>query len=209
MRLDRDRLIVLRKLVYRESDLIIHGLNIQGAKVSYLAPSAVKSRKRFGGGVLEPTNFIEVIYQPKGKNPSGSLIRIQEAQVIKEFPGLRRSYEVIQASLSFLGLIDQIGQEGDLHGEDLFNLLGHALQVLSLEEVPSLVFFRLHFLLKFLYQQGVLNLEEWMVPFLQTALRDHRVLIKQGPSLGESEVLDRLVEIEQIVQRYRETGAAT
>lgn len=223
--LDRDRIIVLRKLPYRDSDLIIHGLNTQGAKVSYLAPAAAKSRKRFGGGVLEPTNFIEVIYQSSGKN-SGSLRRLQEAQIIKEFPGLRRSYEVIQTSLSFLALIDHVGQEGDMHGEELFNLLGHALQFLSQQEVAMLSLFRLHFLLKFLFQQGVLNVDAWMHPYLQTPLRDHLQLEKSlglgavegalqasrsqvSAVVSETWVLDRLLEVERIVQTYRETGAAT
>lgn len=203
--MDRDRIIVLRKLAYRDSDLIIHGLNAQGAKVSYLAPGALRSRRRFGGGVLEPTNFIEVIYQSGGKN-SGSLKRLQEAQILKEFSGLRRNYDVIQASLSFLSLIDHVGQEGDLHGEELFNLLGHALQFLSQNDVRSLALFRLHFLLKFLYQQGILNVDGWMPPFLQTPLRGHLDLQANFDSAQESWILDRLTEIEHLVQTYRQTG---
>jgi DNA repair protein RecO (recombination protein O) len=205
--LDRDRLIVLRKVVYRDSDLIVHGLNTLGAKVNYLAPAAVKSRRRFGGGVFDPTNFIEVIYQKPAKS-TGALVRLQEAQIIKEFQGLRRSYEVIQSSLSFLSLIDQIGQEGDQHGEELFNLLGHGLQYLSQKEVASLPLFRLHFLLKFLFQQGVLNLESWMHPFLQCPLREHEVLATEFSAWSNNELLDRLISVERSVQTYRETGAS-
>jgi DNA repair protein RecO (recombination protein O) len=205
--LDRDRLIVLRKIVYRDSDLIIRGLNTQGAKVSYLAPGAVKSRRRFGGGVLEPTNFIEVVYQGPSKSAT-ALLRLQEAQILREFAGLRRSYEVIQASLSFLSLIDQVGQEGDAHGENLFNLLGHGLQYLSQKEVKSLTLFRLHFLVKFLFQQGVLNVEEWMHEFLRISIRDHDQLAFKVTVEDEHWVLDRLVDIDQSVQNYRETGAS-
>ncbi|MEY4616312.1 MAG: repair protein RecO [Pseudomonadota bacterium] len=203
--MDRDRIIVLRTIAYRDSDLIIHGLNPQGAKVSYLAPGAKRSRRRFGGGVLEPTNYIEVVYQPNSK-VSGSLRRLQEAQVLKDFPGLRRTYEVIQTSLSFLSLIDQVGQEGDIHGEELFNLLGHALQFLSQNEVKSLSLFRLHFLLKFLNQQGVLNLEDWMPPFLQAPLRDHQRLQKHFDSSSETWILDQLINVENLVQAYRTSG---
>lgn len=207
MSLDRDRIIVLRKIPFRDSDLIIHGLNAHGAKVSYLAPAALKSRRRFGGGVLEPTNFIEVIYQSTNK-ASPSLRRISEAQVIKEFSGLRRSYDVIQVSLSLLALIDQVGQEGEIHGAELFNLLGHALQCLSQIDLVSLARFRLHFLLKFLFQQGVLSIEPWMHPFLQKPIREHEALVLEIATIDESWILDRLMEIERLVQSYRETGAA-
>ncbi len=205
--LDRDRIIVLRKIVYRDSDLIIRGLNTHGAKVSYLAPSAVKSRRRFGGGVLEPTNFIEVVYQGPVK-ASGALVRIKEAQILKEFQGLRRSYDLIQTSLSFLGLVDQVGQEGDRHGEELFNLLGHGLQYLAQQDAPSLSLFRLHFLLKFLFQQGVLKLDNWMHPFLHTPLREHHQLSVELNAICEAWILDRLTDIEGIVQSYRETGTS-
>lgn len=209
--MDRDRVIVLRKIVYRDSDLIIRGLNSQGAKVSYLAPAALRSRKRFGGGVLEPCNFIEVIYQGSLKSnvSSAPLRRLKEAQVIKEFLGIRRSYELIQLSLSLLALIDQVGQEGDVHGEGLFNLLGHSLQYLSqADDGVSKTLFRLHFLLKFLFQQGVLNCEPWMSPFLKTSLRDHNELIILYLQEEESWILDRLVMIENLVQIYRETGTS-
>lgn len=206
--MDRDRIIVLRKIVYRDADLIIRGLNTQGAKVSYLAPYAVKSRRRFGGGVLEATNFIEVVYQRPPKTP-GALIRIQEAQIIKEFQGLRRNYDLIQVSLSFLGLIDHVGQEGYTHGEELFNLLGHTLQYLSDQDPKSLSLFRLHFLLKFLFQQGVLHLDPWMRPFLHVPLREHHQLPGELQAMDEPWILDRLADIERIVQGYRETGAST
>lgn len=203
--MDRDRILVLRKINYRDSDLIVHGLNSQGAKVNYLAPSALKSRRRFGGGVFEPTNFIEVIYQNSPKT-NQSLRRLQEAQIIKEFDGLRRNYETIQLSLSFLSLVDHVAQEGATHGEDLFNLLGHSLQYLAQHNPESLVLFRLHFLLKFLFQQGVLSLESWMYPFLQAPLREHDKLTFLLVQQGDSWVLDRLMGVEQWIQNYRETA---
>jgi recombinational DNA repair protein (RecF pathway) len=156
---------------------------------------------------LEATNFIEVIYQRPTKS-AGSLVRIQEAQILKEFPGLRRSYELIQTSLAILGLVDQVGQEGDRHGEELFNLLGHCLQFLAERDVSSLSLFRLHFLLRFLFQQGVLNLEGWMRPFLQVHLREHHQLPPEISRENEGWILDQLVNVEALVQNYRETGAA-
>jgi DNA repair protein RecO (recombination protein O) len=149
-----------------------------------------------------------VLHSSNRNQQQGGLRRLLEAQIIREFPGLRLDYDVIQTSLSFLSLIDHVGQEGDSHGEELFNLLGHALQTLSSQSLPSLSQFRLHFLLKFLFQQGVLNLEGWMHPFLQAPLREHSVLNEILRLQGESWVLDRLMEVERSVQSYRETGAS-
>ena len=36
---------------------------LQNLEISLMAPAALKSRKRFGGGVLEPTHFIEIHYE--------------------------------------------------------------------------------------------------------------------------------------------------
>lgn len=255
--MDRERIIVLKKTVYRDSDLIIRGLNSQGAKLSFIAPAALKSRRRFGGGVLEPTNFIEVVYQvsrrssisssssqaftsssslsesslsliPPARTPpssssslpfsalssSYSMPRLQEAQMIKEFQGLRRSYELIQVGLSLLELVDRVSQDGIQHGEELFNLLGHGLQCLTQLEESSLISFRLQFLLKFLFQQGVLEQESWMDLFLRTPLRDHSLMVQElhrsqnyGTNTSDSLMIDRLAFIERQVKAYKETGA--
>ncbi len=45
-----------------ESHLIIKGLNSEGSVLSFFARSALKSRKRFPGGVLEPGHYVEIEY---------------------------------------------------------------------------------------------------------------------------------------------------
>ncbi len=211
--LDRDRIIVLKKSVYRDSDLIIRGLNTLGAKVNFIAPAALKSRRRFGGGILEPTNFIEVVFQRPVKKTSSSnsgtqLNRICEAQMIKEFPGLRQNYDLIQTALSMVGLMDRLAREGEIQSSELFNLLGHALQTLSQQsDAGVLITFRLHFLLRLLFQQGVLNQEEWMTPFLRNSLQGHQKLLVEIPELCSEFYLDRLSEIENVVQSYIENAA--
>ncbi len=55
---EKTRLIILRTIKYSEADLIVHGLNTEGARINFMAKSALKSRKRFGGGVLEPTHYM-------------------------------------------------------------------------------------------------------------------------------------------------------
>ena len=66
--------ILLKKVRFAESDLILTGISSEGEKKSFLARSALKSRKRFGGGVLEPTHFVEIGYSEKpGENRLGTL----------------------------------------------------------------------------------------------------------------------------------------
>jgi len=227
--LDREKIIVLKKTVYRDADLIIRGLNAQGTRLSFIAPAALKSRKRFGGGVLEPTNYIEVVYRPlptsspvshssvsaSATTHSSPLPRLLEAQILKEFPGLRRSYDLIQAGLQLVELVDRVSHDGLPHGTDLFNLLGHGLQCLDQINENTLVLFRLQFLLKFLFQQGVLDQQDWMKSFLQTPLKDHGALAHaiQTEAQVSTELphflLDQLAFVETQIKTYRETGSLT
>ena len=63
MSIHKDKVIVLKRDHFSESDLIVRVLNQRGALVSFIAKGAAKSRKRFTGGVLEPGCFIGVEYK--------------------------------------------------------------------------------------------------------------------------------------------------
>ena len=69
----QDRFIILKKMKYGESDLIIHALSSAGTKKSFIARAALKSKKRFGGGVLEPSHFVKLTYKP-GKSEVGFFV---------------------------------------------------------------------------------------------------------------------------------------
>ena len=164
----QDRFIILKKMKYGEADLIIHALSSQGAKKSFIARSALKSKKRFGGGVLEPTHFVGLTY--KDSRNEGGLNVLNEAILIDDFQGLRTDYDKIEIALFFLNCVYHVSQEGDQDSQFLFNLLGHSLRALVKTSNPLRL--KLHFCLKFLYQQGVIALDPWMSPFLKTNLAD-------------------------------------
>ena len=84
--LKREKIIVLKTFPFLESDLILRGLTSSSMKVSFIAKGALKSRHRFGGGVLEPCSFIEVEYKPSRR----SLHRLTQAWFFK---GLQRFKE--------------------------------------------------------------------------------------------------------------------
>ncbi len=148
-----DRVIVLNKVKYAESDLVLHTINRQGTQLNFIARSALKSKKRFGGGILEPTHYLQVTYKV-GRNDS-ELLSLQEATLIDDFAGIRTSYDKLQLAFYFLSLMRKVSVEGEMNNQNNFNLLGHALKCLE-KDVP-LSQLKSLFEVKFLHYQGVLE----------------------------------------------------
>lgn len=164
MQKTKEKVIILKKIKYGESDLILQSLTPNGSKISFIARGALKSRKRFGGGVLEPTHYLQVVIRTQAPK----LAVVEEAQVLEDFAQLRSDYDRLTLALEILEMISRVAQEGDQHGENLFNLLGNALR--TLEKAHNLQLFKIAFMLKLLHQQGVLMTEGWMRPLLQLPL---------------------------------------
>lgn len=173
---------------YGEADLIIHALSLAGAKKSFIARGALKSKKRFGGGILEPTHFVLLSYKP-GKTDD-SLNVLNEAVLIEDFKDIRADFDKLEFGLFMLSCAHNVSQEGDLDSHFLFNLIGHSLRQLG--KTANLQRFKLHFCLKFLFQQGVISVEEWMAPFLKI-------------NMADSELLDQSPEIDEIIATYADS----
>jgi DNA repair protein RecO (recombination protein O) len=168
----KTRALILKRTKYGEADLIVHFLCADGAKLSALARGALKSKKRFGGGVLEPTHYVEIQY--KTSSDGSRLATIEEASLIDGFEKLRSQYERLQTALKVVEVISHLGQEGDSQSENLYNLAGHSLRVLQV--CTDLQIFKMHFFLKLLAQQGVLEKEDWMESFLVLPMAKHNEL---------------------------------
>ena len=173
MKIVKARVFVLRTIKVGEADLIVTVLSQTGRKIALLAKSALKSKKRFAGGVLEPTHFIEVQIKEPARG-SDRLAILQEAQLLDPFVGLRRDYDRLETALFAVETISRVAQAGEDADSSLFNLCGHALRTLI--EVEDLPLFRLHFIIRFLNDQGVLERESWMGLFLQKSISQHRDL---------------------------------
>jgi DNA repair protein RecO (recombination protein O) len=195
--IQKEKVIILKKTKYSESDLIIQALNSKGAKLSFIAKGALKSKRRFAGGVLEPTHYVQVIY----KKVEGKLAFLEEATVIDDFSGLRTDYDRLALSLEIVGIMNSIAQEEDQHAEPLFNLLGHSLK--SLQKCKDVQFFKLSFLLKLLHQQGVLLVEPWMRPIFVRSLNDSDA----AKAECQAEVVDRLKYFESQLSTYISTAS--
>ena len=152
--LKTEKVILLKRVKYGESDLILHGINASGAKVHLFARAALKSKKRFGGGVLEPLNCIQAVYRETEREGSEPLYQLQEASLIHGFPKLRSDYERLELAFYFIKSISHAAQMGTVDGEPLFNLLGNAMK--AAETTSNLLHLKLHFEVKLLAIQGVL-----------------------------------------------------
>lgn len=185
----KERVIVLRTFKTGETNLIVHAINSRGGRMHFIARGGVVSRKRFGGGVLEPTHYLGVTYKPaSGRNEETPLHELLEAQILREFSGLRQKYERIEAALQMLHVVGRVVQPGVEDASELFDLLGHALQAVEVSD--SLPLLRLQFEIKLLHCLGTLPLQTWTHEFLGKSLKDHKDLVISGDQLrrGHSEV---------------------
>ena len=148
---------------YSEADLILHAISPVGEKLSFLARGALKSKKRFGGGVLEPSHFVQFTYKQASE---GKINTLNEATLLNDFKRIRQDYDHLEFALQVLECISRVSQEGDKNSEALFNLLGNTLK--AVENTQDVMLLRMHFYLKFMMQQGVLTPEPWMTPLLRT-----------------------------------------
>ncbi len=191
----KERVFVMRLHKYSEADLIIHCLTSKGAKLSLFARSALKSKKRFGGGVFEPTHYIEVVYQKRGGAEGEGLHTVSEAQIIKDFSKLRTDYSRLQLGLHFVHLVDQVMREGDEHSSAIFDLLGNGLS--TLETSVELEKLKLHFEVKLLSNQGVLPVDASEAHLLQLSILEHARI-----ELSESSTRKLRSSVQNILREY-------
>ena len=196
----QDRFIILKKIKYGEADLIIHALGSNGSKSSFMARSALKSKKRFGGGILEPIHYVTLTYRDASE--SGKLKSLNEAILIDDFKAIRSHYDKLELALFMVNCVSHVSQEGDANSDFLFNLTGHALRAVSMTENISLL--KLHFCLKLLYQQGVISMEPWMAPFLKKNINENTQLLEvENIQQVGTQYLD---SIESLILQYIKTA---
>lgn len=176
--IQHEKILILRTVKYGEADLIVHGLNQDGARINFLARGGAKSRKRFPGGLLEATHYVEVTYKVSARADAEPLHTLNEASLIREFAKLRTDYGRLEAALFFVKTVHRLGQQGVVDSPDLFNLLGNALA--AAETSSNLDKLRLHFQIKLLAGQGVLPHEDIFLPWLSVPLGKHEEVACEG-----------------------------
>lgn len=192
----KEKLIVLRTFKWSEADLMVHGLNSRGGRMGFIARGAMKSRKRFAGGILEPTHYILAHYRAAvSRYDEAPLHQLQEAELIKGFTGLREVYERLDAALFMVGLMNKVVQAGVEDAPELFDLLGNGLH--AAESSGHLEILRLQFEVKMLYLQGVLPSQGWYAELLSRALKDHSQIV-----IPHEDIRRLQNEIRMVLQRF-------
>lgn len=166
----RERMIVLKNQTFAESDLIVRGLTQKGSQISFIAKGALKSKRRFAGGVLEPISYIELDY----RKSKGSLQSIQQAWVLESFPKLRTEWARLNLAFYFLKIMEKISQEGEADSSSLFHLLGNSLK--QAETSSDLESLKILFQAKILFLQGVLSKKIPSQKLLNKSLEKHEKL---------------------------------
>ncbi|MCE3008999.1 MAG: DNA repair protein RecO [Proteobacteria bacterium] len=190
--------IVLRKTKYKEADLILQILLSQGTKMSFLARGALRSKKRFGGGILEPTHYIQMtVSVPSAQERMGV---IEEAHLIAGFDWLRLDYDKLETALWMLETVNKISVEGETESADLFNILGNSFR--GLQHGSQMLSSRIQFGLKVLHSQGVLEVESWMKDYLSVSLIEQSHL-----PAPDTQTLARFHWIESQLSQYAQQGS--
>jgi DNA repair protein RecO (recombination protein O) len=194
--------IVLKATRYSEADLIVSVLTSDGRRLQLFARNALKSKKRFGGGVLEPTHYIQVSYEDRRSKVGGEseLHSLREASIIQAFEGLRTDYARIELALSLIDSVHKIVRQGDASSPELFNLLGNALK--ATETSTELTRLRVHFDIRLLASQGVLEIEGEAARLAALSIGSHDV-----EKISEIDWRSLGAVASQQLRRYIESGA--
>lgn len=148
--------LILRTMVYKEADLQIDALNARGGKQHFLARSALKSKKRFGGGALEVMNYVHLTYEDRKEK--SDFVPLTEARLLDGFEGIRTDYDRLQVGLMLAKDVARVTVHGEEDSSSIFNLLGNALK--KLEKTQEIHLLRLHFRIKLLFYSGYLPNED-------------------------------------------------
>lgn len=197
----KQKVFILRKTRYGDNDLILNCLTPEGARISLYARSALRSKKRFGGGVLEPTHYVHVLYENKQSGRSEHpLHTLKEATLIQDFPGLRTDYARIEAALHFVQLVATVVKEGEVDSAEIFNLLGNTLKIA--EKTSRLDHLRTHFEVKLLGNQGVLPHEAEEQKLLALPIAEH-----ESAPLSDEEWMRLRGRVKRVLQDYLQIAA--
>lgn len=93
--------LLLRRVDYGDSDLILTLLTDGEGRITALARTARKSQKRFGGA-LEPMHTLALRYDER---PGAELVSLREAKIVVPRAGILQSLERLEAAGTALGWV--------------------------------------------------------------------------------------------------------
>ncbi|NLY95336.1 MAG: DNA repair protein RecO [Myxococcales bacterium] len=132
--------LVLRKVEYGDADLILSLYTESRGRISAIARSARKSRKRFTGA-LDPGSLVLVRYRPKA---SGAMETLAQSSLVDAHVGVLTSLVRIEQMGRVLRLVEKLTPER-LPDEEIFARVKHLLGQLDRGEAgePEVLTFHL------------------------------------------------------------------
>lgn len=140
---------LLRRIVYGESDLIITFFSVDQGKVTVIAKSAKKSRKRFGG-ILEPFSLLKIVC---GTGRRSGMPVLQEAALVHPFARIRTDVSKTGFASYWAEIINEWSAESEAQ-PDIYRLFYHVLDQLD-QTTDSGAGLSILFQLRFLTHAGL------------------------------------------------------
>ncbi|MBI4412588.1 MAG: DNA repair protein RecO [Deltaproteobacteria bacterium] len=126
MNIHKTTAVILKKIPYSESDMIVWWLAGDGRKQGGFAPSARSSQKRFAGG-LDLFTFVELLYQER---KGTELVLLQNASLQNGMEGIRKDLPKFASACYFSEMILEFLQEKQSLPA-VFGIFWHFLQTID------------------------------------------------------------------------------
>jgi len=136
MSLQKTEAIILRSLKQGETSKILTLYTRAHGKLGVIAKGARSGKSRFGG-VLEPLNYVSIVYYEK---ESRDLQTLSQADIINSFPGIRKYLGATSLASATCELVNQLETAGDAN-PSLFHLHLRVLEALDREPPQPLTIF--------------------------------------------------------------------
>lgn len=124
--------ILLRRVDFRDYDLIIHFYTLNKGKLSVIAKSAKKSTKRFAG-ILELFSVLDIVCS---KGRGRGLPVLTEAIIKHPFANIRSNIIKTAYASYWAELINECMEEAQKQHQ-IFYLFRHVLEALDLGQIPA------------------------------------------------------------------------
>ena len=124
--------IMLRRIEYGDYDLIITFFSLDKGKISVIAKSAKKSKKRFAG-ILEPFSVLQIVY---GSGKGKGLPVLTEASLIQAFSHIRQDITQTAYASYMAELISEWAEENHKQTA-IFRLFQNILEKLDRKEMAG------------------------------------------------------------------------
>ncbi len=148
--------VILRRIKYSETSLIVSVYTKEFGKVGLIAKGARNPKSKFVGS-LEPATYLSIIYYHKNGR---ELQFLSEAEPIRSNSSIIKSIRKVAVAFAILNLVDSVVSESESNKE-IFALLSDTLSTLNDTEtdVPILWYFEINLLRQVGFEIDIRNPE--------------------------------------------------